>query len=252
MARCQRERGALLEARALYQKVEREALGPEPLEPWARAQSDARRELEALAGTIPELVVTLRGASANATLTLDGKPIDPGAQIEANPGEHRVEARDGERRVSQRVTLASGAGEQHLVLELAAFDADAGAPGGQATPPPASEGAWSTTGWLLVAGGGAALVTGGVFGVSALSARDRAKRKLPESCSGTTCPRSERDAIERRNDHTRRLGLTADVLLIGGAALAAAGAGLLLFHVDDETHVQAGIAPRAAFVRVEF
>jgi len=82
-------------------------------------------------------------------------------------------------------------------------------------------------GIALIAGGGAGLAIGGVFGALALTERSRARSLCIESTSGDTlCPSEAKAHIEL----DRSYSLGADIALIaGGAAL---GAGVIVLLVD--------------------
>jgi len=242
----------LLEARALYRRVADEELGPEAFQPWVRARAEANDELSALADEIPGVVVTLHGASPSAQLTLDDMAIEPGERVEANPGDYVVEARDGTARVSKRVTLAAGGADVRLELEFEAPEASQRDSSPSGPPLELVETSPNTTGWVLTLAGGATLFAGSVVGIHAARVREQNERKLPESCQGTTCLDSERAGIERRNDRAKRVGLTADLVLVGGAALTLTGVAILTFYPDHETRVDGGVTPREVFVRVTF
>ncbi|MFS8071686.1 MAG: tetratricopeptide repeat protein, partial [Byssovorax sp.] len=76
MARCQRMRGKLVEARALYEQITGEALGPNAPGQFRTAQTQARGELERLRRRIPSLVLAIKGAPASRVhVTVDGAPV---------------------------------------------------------------------------------------------------------------------------------------------------------------------------------
>ncbi len=82
MARCQRMRGKLVDARSLYEQIVSEALGPGAPSQFLTAQIQARAELERLRRRIPGLVLTLVDAPADRVrVTVDGAlvPVSPGA-----------------------------------------------------------------------------------------------------------------------------------------------------------------------------
>ncbi|CAN5711996.1 hypothetical protein BH11MYX4_BH11MYX4_08130 [soil metagenome] len=77
---------------------------------------------------------------------------------------------------------------------------------------------------LLLATGGAALATGGVFGVLTLSARGDASKGCTDSPSGHLCTGDVRSAIDRE----KTFGLVTDIALASGLILAGVGVYLLV------------------------
>lgn len=77
--------------------------------------------------------------------------------------------------------------------------------------------------WVLLGVGGAALAGGALTGVLAL----RGVSDLESRCPDDECPPDS--DYESKKSSTKGLAVTTDVLLIGGGAVAAAGAGWLLF-----------------------
>lgn len=259
MARSLRKKGRLLEAKASYERVIQEKLAPDAFEPWRRAQTEAAEERTVLDKEIPRVVVVVKGASAGAAVTIDGRYIHPEESVEVNPGEHTVEVDDSGQRAKKKVSLSVG-DERRVEMELSEPAQSAALPAAQAKPappmrtppPPVVVERLSTPGLVVSAVGAAALVAGGVFGLSALRQRTRNNRHLPDTCQGTTCLESDREDIEARNDDAKRLGSTADVLYLGGAALTAVGLTLLVLDRGEQTRVEAGVMPRAGFVKVTF
>ena len=112
MARCQRMRGKLVEARALYEQIVGEALGPDAPSQFLTAQTQARAELERLRRRIPALVLTLEGTPADRVrVTLDGAlvPVSEGDSLELDPGEHALVATaDHAAPIHRTITLSEG------------------------------------------------------------------------------------------------------------------------------------------------
>lgn len=77
---------------------------------------------------------------------------------------------------------------------------------------------------VLLATGGAALATGGVFGVLTLSARSDVDASCRSAASGRFCSSNASSAIDR----DKTFGLITDIALASGVVLGAAGLYLLL------------------------
>src|SRR5688500_7692571 len=82
MARAKRNLQKLIEARTVYRDLVGEKLPDGALASWRQAQADGRAELNALESSIPTVVLNATGASAAATVQLDGRPAALGKPIE--------------------------------------------------------------------------------------------------------------------------------------------------------------------------
>lgn len=184
IARCRRELGHLLAARATFERVLGEQLSDAAPEPWTRAQTDAKTERDAVAALIPELTVTLAEPSEGVTLTIDGKAATLGEAIELDPGAHVLRATLGERSVERSVMLEAGRDER-VVLELEAAPrpvapkkADPLPREPIPLPPPAEPDAGvpglAVAGYVLSGLGIAGITAGIITGVMALDANDAA------------------------------------------------------------------------------
>lgn len=241
-ARALAKTGKLLEASERFLLVTRlDSSGDVAVQNQAKAEAASERE--ALLPKIPSLTIDVKGESADAKCTLDGAPL-PSAMMNlrqpANPGQHRIAVRDGEKVVEREITLTEG---QRLVVTLdmaegkvvakatAAVEANASdasaspaaaspgvAPAGLAT---AQEAASSGTPRLAYVGFAAAslgLVVGGSAGVVSLSKTS----KLEASCPAKACPREREDDL----DSARLLANISNVgfgMAIVGAALGIYG-----------------------------
>ena len=78
--------------------------------------------------------------------------------------------------------------------------------------------------WVLLGTGGAALVGGIVTGIMANSA----EADIEDNCPGNLCPTSY--DLDGNKGRARSLAVTTDILLFGGAAIAASGAAWYLIH----------------------
>ena len=92
MARCQRNRQKLVEARTLYAKLVDQKLPESAPAQFAEAQAAAGREMDALDLRIPSLIVVVRGAGAEgASVTANGQKLaDPAKPTPLNPGKYDI------------------------------------------------------------------------------------------------------------------------------------------------------------------
>jgi hypothetical protein len=115
-ARSQERMGALIEARALYEKVAREELGPRASEKFKAAQEEAKRALEAIGPRIPTVQIDLKRAPSNVRVRIDGVEVPRerlSQPVEVNPGTRLiVAAGDGSDNRSVSVTLKEGSREK--------------------------------------------------------------------------------------------------------------------------------------------
>ncbi len=88
---------------------------------------------------------------------------------------------------------------------------------------------------ILLVAGGAALATGGVFGVLTLSARSGVEDGCKDSAGGHLCSSDAGSAIDRE----KTFGLIADITVASGIVLAGVGAYLLLSGGKESARAQA-------------
>ncbi len=216
VARSLRSLGRLVEARRVYETLAREVLDPDAPRTWSQAQRDGGAELEALDREVPRIVVDV-GAAPGATASVDGVAVRPGETIALDPGRHQVEWTSPSGRVSKEVTLRRGSGTTRVELREPVALGASGTDG------------FTVLGIVLSGVGGAALATGGVFGILALNDASSAGAALPSSCSADrACLPKERDAIERTYDSAYVEATVADALFLSGGIAAAAGIALLI------------------------
>ncbi len=183
--------------------------------------------LNAVESAIPSVVPALKDGRGNdvleARVTMDGHPfLDAltGAAVPIDPGPHafRFERADGSA-VEKQVLV--GEGQQNLAV-VASFAPAAAPPpaGGGVSPPPSPPPASTarTVGWVLGGVGVAGLVVGGIFGGLAVSDKGSGGCNASDRCTNFGAIGSAKTAAD-----------VADVGLIAGGALLAAGAGLILF-----------------------
>lgn len=199
-----------------------------------QAQADAAKERDELLTRLPALRIQLRGASRNASLTIDGVVLPPaliGAKVPVNPGSHVVELHDGYQRIVRNVT-ALEAGTVALLLDTAAPEATSQAlePGRSAAK---SAGPTSGLSRLQVAGivvGGVGAVGLGLSGYFAVRATSFDKQsKEPGRCdSNNVCDAGgyaqRGEAIDHATAATVSL-VVGSVLATGGLTMVLAGSG---------------------------
>lgn len=116
IARSYEKLGRLRKARSSYQQVLDEKLAHYAPQMFFDAQSEAKKELEALRLRVPTLRVTVNGKSKlYAKMLVDGRPAEIGVVLEQDPGQHTVailseDPRDEQ--ISEVVTLEDGAKAQ--------------------------------------------------------------------------------------------------------------------------------------------
>jgi tetratricopeptide (TPR) repeat protein len=166
----------------------------------------------------------LREALENLRYYLEDAPADERPVLERRIRglEDRVRRQQAEEARRQE--------EQQRVAEAAARAAVAQVGAGRMQGPIHAGPKPPVLGYTLVGLGGAAVVTGVVFGVLALGARADAAEGCTEAGGATLCTAATRDALS--TDTT--FSLLADVGVIAGVALAAVGVYLVVTH-DDGT-----------------
>ena len=93
--------------------------------------------------------------------------------------------------------------------------------------------------WILIGGGAAVFVTGGVFGILTLGARSEAKDGCTDTASGHLCSKEASSAIDRE----KTFGLVADIGMLSGLVLAGVGTYFLLTNKPAEPSIKVGIRP---------
>jgi hypothetical protein len=221
------------------------------------AQQRQAVELQARArAALATLVVRIEPHDAN--LDVDGSrrtEAGPTRRLLVDPGTHvLVVVRGGYQTVTRQISLGAA---EHSVLEVTLAPAPASpAPVQPAVPLPvptssgarrdAAESRPGLLPWVVMSVGGAALLAGTATGIMAL----RAESDLDEACGdGDSCLESARDE-QRTLD---RWVTATDVLLISGAAVTAAGIGLLWIDSknDRSARVSAGVSANVVHVSFE-
>lgn len=231
--------GKLVEAEQRYRAVVKMRVAADDSEVQHAARETAQAELLELLPRIPSVRVQVAGAAPEAvSITLDGTPLayERWRQGEpVNPGQHQIAGtHQGERHLLE-ITASEGR-ESAALLTFAARPAASAAPAAPLpavrtwVPAPAevapasgsSARAWQLGGWALA---GAAGVSLGTSGVSYLLARAQLQDLQANGlCEGESCQPSR--GLDRYED-LRSVYL---VSLVGGLALGAAGAAILLLE----------------------
>jgi len=205
----------------------------------------ARTLLESLEGRLPRLQLMLDGrAPSDAVVELDGILLEGvmlGTEIPVNPGSHDVVVRAPGRRVRHAVIhLDEGQRLARVVAPGAVVPSET--PPAEAPPPDTSPSASKVAGISLLASGGAGLAAALVLGGLVL---DR-KNIVEDHC----IPGCDDDAFAAA-DEGSRFSAAATGTFIGGLALSAAGAIVLIVE-----NARIGIRPQpggtSATLHVQF
>lgn len=234
--------GRFVEASERYLEVERTPLAADAPAEHAKAQKDATDERAQLLPRIPSVRVRLDGADASEVfVSLNGQLLQAvllGEKCPVDPGKLSVKGVRGEQVVEANVLLAEGASQDVILtfpkLSHVTPSALAAAPepaANQAPPKPASHAADHTLAYVAFGVGGAALITGGVFGGLALSQ----KSDLDEACPDRKC----RPEQHSNNDSYETKKLISSVGIVAGAALVGAGVVLWFTAKPPENAAQA-------------
>jgi hypothetical protein len=252
VARSLERAGRLIAASARYHELSQQRLPADANTKDRAAQRDAQSERQQLLARIPSIVVTIDGAAKEAvSVSINGQPLASsslGLQRQVDPGHVLVRGVTAEGVVESSIELGEGEVKPVRLSFGAAGSTPAPAtrpaahvPREHAGPPLMSPepltsragGGRRVVGYVAMGVGGAALLTGTVFGV--LSLNDEAR--LIDSCPRSRCPpslSSKVDAYESRKT-------IATVGLISGAALAATGIVLYLTAPRAERSAALGV-----------
>jgi hypothetical protein len=252
LAECEEKLGKMVAARGYWQQATN----------LARAQRDPRlahveAELARVDKVVSKVDVLLDGPTPQGvSLRLDGVEVGAagvGVALPVDGGSHTiVVSAPGKRPFTTTVaTVADGA---VVPVHVPAFE-DAPvvlAPPLAATPAAAPTRSYWTpvrkVGLATLGVGAAVLAVGGVFGILAKVKLDASNN---DGCSGNTCPLN---AFDERNT-ARTDGTLSTVFFIAGAAVAAAGGGLLVFAPGAKEHPEAmsvGLGPASLWMKGTF
>jgi hypothetical protein len=245
VARSQVGMSQWIAAQESYNRILREGAPEGSPEPFFAAIEDARRELEALAPRIPQVLITVQGADA-PEVTIDGAPVPSaalGVKRPVDPGTRVVRATaPGLAPAEVRLTVAEGT-SQTATLDLKALAAPLGlqVPVAPVVAPPADQGAAGGSGNLKLLGvvslgvGGAGIALGAVTGLLAVGKHG----DLEGKCPGGTCA----PALQGDIDSYETLGTVSTIGFIIGGMGAGVGALLLLTAPRSPQRAAVSISP---------
>jgi hypothetical protein len=259
LGECQVNVGRLVEGTENLRKVMREPLPPDPPAVVTRARERAAAVFERAKNRIGNLHIVVKGPAdhAGVEVTVDGQAMNS-ALLEADrptdPGEHLIEASaPGFLSNSAKVSVGSGDRESVVIVlepdpnaRAAALEPNTGANGADTTttlftrnPPLVDSGVTAsgsfadspperdlTAAYISWAAGGAALITGSVFGLVAF----QRKSDLDKGCPNQVCPES----MSGRLESARSASTTATVLVAIGAVGLGVGTVFYLSAGPDE------------------
>ena len=222
--------GRFVEASERYLEVERAPLAADAPPEHAKAQKDATEEREQLLPRIPSVRVLLEGADPSEVfVSLNDQLLQAalvGVKRPTDPGKLRVKGVRGEQVVEANLDLPEGVTKDvTLTFPKVSHVTPTVAPtpptlATESAPAPVSASTPDhTLAYVAFGVGGAALITGGIFGGLALSQ----KSDLDGECPNHQCG----PAFHSANDSYGTKKLVSGVGLIGGAALL--GAGVVLY-----------------------
>jgi hypothetical protein len=221
--------GRLVEASERYLEVSRAPLAEGAPPEHAKAEKDASDEREQLLPRIPNVRVTLVGADPSEVLvSLNDQLLQAallGVKRPVDPGKVRLKGVRGEQVVEANIDLPEGASKDVTLTfsKLSHVTPTTAAPAASppdSTPPVLhAASADHTLAYVAFGVGGAALVTGGIFGALALSQ----KSSLDSECPNRQCG----PAFHADNDSYDTKKMVSGVGLIAGAALV--GVGVVLY-----------------------
>jgi hypothetical protein len=226
--------GELLSAKRSLEELERMPRTANEPAAFARAREAAVEFRARLNARIPKLELSFEGADAGAPIdvSVDGKQVNvngTSAELELDPGEHRIEAWAGIRNVSERVVLRDA--EVRKVQIKFRSEAPARAvvrPAVISTPKPSAQMATpaaSTTHTTVMYALGASAIAGlGLGTVFAFVGRNR-ELKLISTCA-PNCSSADVDGV--RGYYT-----VANISFAVGAASALGALGVLVFRPFD-------------------
>ncbi len=194
VAACLSHFGRYQEARALFERIERDATEAGA----TKAAERARAEIVALDKVMPQLTIELGAIPSSTTIELDGKPIATGTQHPIDPGTHRIRAA-GVRRVD---FVAKAGHTSTITLE----------PVTRQRPREVL---------YLSAGAGGALLVGTITGIVTLSKRNHALERCDRVDTTLVC--DSPGAVNQLDTAQTLSHVTTGLFVIGLGLGAAAG-----------------------------
>ena len=234
--------GKLVSAQETLNRIVREGVAPGAPPAFARAVSDAKKELEALAPRIPMLTIQVKGASS-PVVTIDGAAVPSAALGAKRPGRSGQARRP---RDSGRNGARRGVGDARRRRERIGDDRAHGAersgrrragraerrqaqslgPSRGVSPSPSNQ---KLIGAITLGLGAAGLIVGGVTGGIAAS---------KHSTLVAAATRTQADV-----DSYKSMGLVSTLGFIGGGVLAAAGVVVILTAPKSAPTTGATLSP---------
>jgi len=224
LAQCDEKIGKLASALAAY----REVVAKDTNAKRKAAAAELQSHLEP---RVPKLVVQIVKPPPSLVLTLDGptgaKPIDANQPTEIDLGEYTVIARaDGFRELSAKVKIDTEGETKTIPVSLALVHGETEVTTVKHSETPVPEGPApehsrrKTYAYAALGVGGAAAITGIVFGVIARGKWNDAQAV----CGGTTCPtQAQVDKAQALADDASSSGNLSTAFVLGGVALVATG-----------------------------
>ncbi|MBX3155000.1 MAG: tetratricopeptide repeat protein [Deltaproteobacteria bacterium] len=223
LARCLDKQGKVASSWLLWRELADTA-------PSEDLRKDAAAQADKLAPRVPKYAVTVAAPTAGLAVTINGKPVDPtlDVQVPVDPGPLvAVASAPGHVAWKSEQLAAEGAVVTVQVPALERVPVSIVTPPehGLPPPPPPKRGQ-RNLGFVALAAGGAALVAGGVFGLTTASHWDKAQ----ELCGGDVdrCPPNQVAAAQAEVDKARSAGTISTALFVAGGVVAATGIVLVI------------------------
>ena len=225
VARSLERAGKLLEALDRYREVSDQPWSGDITQSAWEAKRAAQSEASRLTPLIPSVRVELRGAAADqVSIRLNERALPAGlvgVRRLVNPGTVRVEGEAGGQRVEQLVVVERGE-TKTVTLDFTRKVSNAERASLRAPPRPSTDfrRVRRTAGYISIGVGGAALLTGAMFGYLALRDGDN----LDRDCPGRVCSSSLASRVDTYESEKQ----ISTIGIVSGLALGAAGLALYL------------------------
>jgi hypothetical protein len=224
--------GELVEAAELYERIVAEPLPAGSPAGFRTAQNEAVERIRALIARIPSLLVRVTPASARATVTLDGRPLETGGDSakRVNPGSHTIRATAPGHRPYEKTLALERGGVVTIAIALERESEEPARPPTAATVQPKPAAPASRTGskvpaYVAFGFGAVGLGVGAITGKMSL---DRVA-ELDEACPDKHCPSGRQSDI----DDAKLLGTISTIGF--GVGLAGIAAGVVLLVTSGPT-----------------
>lgn len=221
-ARSLRQLDRLVEASERYREVIRTGAAADAPASHHQSIKDARAELDELLPRIPSLLIRLQNANAeDVEIKMDGEVVEPalvGVKQRVNPGQKAIVATRGNEVVETSISLRERTSEEVVLTFKPGYQVptEEAEPGGTSINVQQGFTPLETVGIVIMSGGGALLVAGGVTTVIALGQQ----ADLRTNCPSRKCT----DDFHKDVDNFNTMKLLSTGALIGGAVLGGVGA----------------------------